>query len=119
MIFIRSETMKEKTNAWQIAAAVLAVIFPLLYGMMYLQIWNGRELRIYNQTSLFILFFQGICLAVAVIRAIQLFFGLGSKLGYFYYLMCFLSGVILLFVGIFFWERIFDIPIFPPKSYSK
>lgn len=108
--------MKEKPSAMQIVTAILAVIFPLLYGTMYLQIWNGRELRIYNQTCLFILFFQGICLAAAVLRAIKLFFGLEIKLGYFYNLMCFLSGAVLLLVGTFFWERMLDIPLFPPKS---
>ncbi len=106
--------MKENTNKRQKIISVLAVVFPLLYGVMYLPVWNGKELRIYNTVNLFALLFQGVCFIIAVIRAKKFFLNKVSFNSIDYLIMT-VSVLLLCFIGFFFTENLLGIPPIPPQ----
>lgn len=106
--------MKEKTNTRQKFTSVLAAVFPLLYGVMYLPIWNGKELQIYNTVNLFTLLFQGVCFIIAAVRVKNIFLNKVS-FNFIDYLIMPVSILLLCFVGFFFIENLLGIPPIPPQ----
>lgn len=106
--------MKENITKTQKIISIIAVIPPLLYGAMYLPIWNGKELIYYGIS--FSLIFQVIFFLLALINICLIFYKKKMIAKHIFYILIFLSSSILCFYGIFFIEKLLDIPLFPPQD---
>lgn len=109
--------MKTNTERW--GSLIFCLTVPLIYFLMYLPIWNGKELLLANSGKIGIIFFvyQCICLVFAILR---LSFAklrnadscLGISVSAFF---SFTSLAITLFVGYFFLLELFGFPSFPAQ----
>lgn len=116
--------MNAKTNTFHKITAVLAVLIPILYVSMYLPIWNfhtyGIPINIFTKISLPEIIFQSLCFVIAGIRAFSIFRWKNSRFnsvfGFVFYPLMFLSGILLMFYGIFFAEGLLGIPVFPMQK---
>ena len=111
--------MKKTTNGTWIFFAV-SFCSPLLYLLMYLPIWNGKELYLTSDNPFPIIIFVAQIIAL-VCSITQLCFRLFKKEDSFLFSIIFLlltvfSMVSLCFVGCFFILELLNIPWFPSQS---
>ena len=108
-----------KTTRGQWAFLIVSLLVPLLFLMMFVPIWNGKELSLNTGVFARILFaFQCFCLVLAILR---LLFAqlrnpdhclLSLVFGFFFVSSLVLTG----FYGTIFLLELFHIPWFPPQD---
>ena len=95
----------------------LSIIAPSLYILMYLPIWNGKELLLYNVLATILFVFQSISLGLAILQL--LFVKLrnsDSCLLTLVFGLFFISSLLLsCFGGYIFIMELFGIPWFPAQ----
>lgn len=95
--------------------SVISMLFPLLYALMYLPIWNGKNLKIYNNFTLVLFIIQVIAFALAGINSYNIIFK-RRLLHQFTFIVSMIISVLLLgFFGFFFVENLMGIPPIPPQ----
>ena len=92
--------------------AIIALVFPLLYGFMCLPIWNGRELPI-GSIGVWI---SGICFLLAIVNLYFVFVKKIEKVQLFFDIVMILSVLLTCLAVIFFVEGFMGIPSFPPQT---
>ena len=92
--------------------AIIALVFPLLYGFMCLPIWNGRELP----SGSIGVWISGICFLLAIVNFYLVFVKKTVKVRVLFDAMMIVSVLLTCLVGIFFVEGLMGIPLFLPQS---
>ena len=62
----------KKTSAGEFVFTALAIAVPLLYHLMYLPVWGGKELVNYGPITGLLLLFEGISFLLAVAHLLLL-----------------------------------------------
>ena len=98
---------------------IFSLIVPSLYLLMYLPVWDGKNLPLHNDGLIIVVFaFQCICFVVALLRLVlYLAHHKENSLAWLVFdFAVVLSFVILCFVAYFFTLNLYDLPIFPPQD---
>ena len=98
--------------------ALLSVIGPSLYLLMYFPIWDGKELVLSNAFATTLFVFQYICLILAILQLLLVNLrssdsGLLNVVFGFFFVG---SLVLTCFFGFFFMLELFAIPWFPAQN---
>ena len=94
--------------------AILSLIIPLLYCVMFLPIWNGKELT--KVSFNFIDFIQIIAFVSAAINTYFVFYKKLVKNQIIFVLIMFVSATLFCLLFIFFVENLVGMPLFPPQD---
>lgn len=93
---------------------------PILYFLMYLPIWNGKELSLTNAAAVSIIFFvfQSLSLAIAILQLLLKKFGNNDSCLLALVSAFFMIGSFMItsFVGLAFILNLFDISLIPPQD---
>jgi len=95
----------------------LSIIAPSLYILMYLPIWNGKELLLYSVLATILFVFQCISLGLAILRLLFVKLRISdSCLLTLVFGLFFISSLLLTcFVGFIFTLELFNIQWFPAQ----
>ncbi len=93
--------------------SVISMLFPLLYALMYLPIWNGKNLVIYYSLVPFLI--QVIAFALAGINSYNIIFKRRLLPQFAFIVSTIISVLLLGFVGYFFVLNLMGLPTIPPQ----
>ncbi|MCM1006717.1 MAG: hypothetical protein NC485_02115 [Ruminococcus flavefaciens] len=108
--------MEKQINYSRKIISVISMLFPLLYTLMYLPIWNGNNLEIYNNFTLVLFIIQVIAFALAAINSYNIIFKRRLLHQSTFIVSMIISVLLLGFVCIFFVENLMGIPPIPPQQ---
>ena len=94
--------------------ALIAFAMPILYYLMFLPIWNGKELKKTENHIIDII--QLVSLVFAVINLFFIYVKKDVKNQTVFTAVMVISAFLTCFVGIYFAEGLMGIPPFPPKN---
>lgn len=117
LVFQRGDMFMNRFTSGELAYMILSVAAPAFYIMLYLPIWQGRQLT-FTTTVIVLFAFQCFCAALALSRMVMLL--CDKSLPFAFEALCFvlflISTLLTCFVGLIFTLELFNIPWFPQQS---
>ena len=117
LVFKRGDMFMKRFTSGELAYMILSVAAPAFYILLYLPIWQGKQLTF--ATTVIVLFaFQCFCAVLALSRIFLLL--CDKSLPFAFEALCFvlflISVLLTLFVGLIFTLELFNIPWFPAQN---
>lgn len=107
--------MKETVSKFQKCTSVLAVLFPLLYGVMYLPFWKGPKafyqpyILLLSPWGIVGLLIQVCCLLVGIGRVYNAFYRQQKSETELSFALLIISGLVLMYMSFCFAEVIYGV----------
>ena len=115
LVFQRGDMFMKRFTSGELAYMILSVAAPAFYILLYLPIWQGRQLILGSTTVIVLFAFQCFCAVLALSRIVLLL--CDKSLPFAFEALCFVlflfSALLTCFVGLIFTLELFNIPWFP------
>lgn len=108
--------MKKQITYKSKIISVISILFPLIYFLMYLPIWNGKHLEIYSNFTLILFIFQVISFALAGINSYNIIFKRRLLHQSIFIAFMIISVLLTCFFSFYFIENLMGIPPIPPQK---